>query len=65
MRDLIEKNLSTQIERTVVKALLDSYQKIVAEHRKGGTEECLTQAGKFVEHTLRAVEFIRTGVAPS
>lgn len=64
MRDIVEKNLSSRIEPKVVKSILDCYQKMVAERRKGGIEECLTQGGKFVEHCLRAVEFIRTGTAP-
>lgn len=65
MRALIQKNLSSKIDPKVVTALLDTYQKMVAERRKGGLEECLTQAGKFVEHVLRAVECIRTGSAPA
>lgn len=64
MRDTIEKNLSGSIEPDVVRALLGSYEKVVVEYRAGAIEECLTQAGKFVEHTLRAVEFLRTGSAP-
>lgn len=64
MRDTIEKNLSANIDPEVVRALLNSYQKVVVEYRAGGIEECLTQAGKFVEHALRAVEFLRTGTAP-
>lgn len=65
MRAAIQKNLSAKVDASVVAALLDTYQKMVAERRKGGIDECLTQAGKFVEHTLRAVEFIRTGAAPA
>lgn len=64
MRDSIEKNLGGHIDPSVVRALLSSYEKVVVEYRAGGIEECLTQAGKFVEHTLRAVEFLRTGTAP-
>lgn len=65
MRALIQKNLSSKIDAAVVAAVLDTYQKMVAERRKGAVEECLMQAGKFVEHALRAVEFIRTGSAPA
>lgn len=64
MRSVIQKNLSSKIDPVVVKALLDTYEKMVAERRKGGVEECLTQGGKFVEQALRAVEFIRIGSAP-
>lgn len=65
MRPLIENSLATSIDSAVVTALLDAYQKMVRERRAGGLDECLTQAGKFVEHTLRAIEFIRSGSAPS
>jgi hypothetical protein len=65
MRDLIEKSLSTKIEVGILKALLDAYQKMVLEKRIGGRDESLTQAGKFVEHTLRAIQFIRTGITLS
>lgn len=61
MRDLIEKSLSTKIDGRILKALLDTYQKMLLEKRIGGRDESLTQAGKFVEHTLRAIQFIRTG----
>jgi hypothetical protein len=64
VRHTIEKNLSASIEPDVVRALLTSYEKVVVEFRAGAIEECLTQAGKFVEHALRAVEFLRTGTAP-
>lgn len=65
MRDVIEKSLASKLDPAVVKSLLDTYQKMVGERKKGRTEECLTQAGKFVEHTLRTVEYVRTGMTPS
>lgn len=65
MRPLIENSLATRIDPAVVAALLDAYQKMARERRVGGFDECLTQAGKFVEHTLRAIEFIRSGSAPT
>jgi hypothetical protein len=33
--------------------------------RKGDAEAALNAAGKFVEHALRAVEHVRTGIVPS
>jgi DNA-binding transcriptional ArsR family regulator len=64
MRDLILKNLSLAIDPKVVIALLASYENLTARVRRGDLDAALGEGGKFVEHTLRAVEFIRTGVAP-
>lgn len=64
MRDLILKNLSATVDTRVVEQLLDSYEKLVARFRGGDLDGSLSEAGKFVEHTLRAVEYIRTGSAP-
>jgi hypothetical protein len=64
MRDLIITNLSSAIDPQVVTALLGSYEKLTARFRKGDLDGSLAEAGKFVEHTLRALEFIRTGVTP-
>lgn len=60
MRADIEQNLAGSIEPKLVSDLLNSYQVMVVESQKGGFTECLTASGKFVEHTLRIVEFIRT-----
>jgi hypothetical protein len=38
---------------------------IRSKFRRGDLDGCLGEAGKFVEHTLRAVEHIRTGTAPA
>jgi hypothetical protein len=65
MRELLLKNLSLSIEPKVVVALVGSYEKLQAKFKKGDLDGCLAEAGKFVEHTLRAVEHIRTGVAPA
>lgn len=64
MKAEIIQNLSTRIDRSVVVALVENYQAIIAEYRKGRSEECLNHSGKFVEHTLRALEGIRTGSYP-
>src|ERR1700737_4654724 len=64
MRDLILKNLSLAIDPKVVGGLLTSYENLTARVRKGDLDAALAEGGKFVEHALRAVEFIRTGVAP-
>jgi hypothetical protein len=65
MRDLILKNLSTAIDASVLEKLLDSYENLVFRAQKGDLDGALGAAGKFVEHTLRAVEFVRTGTAPA
>jgi hypothetical protein len=65
MREAIVADLSTAIDAKVSSAIVDTYVRLVAEYRKGDIEGCLGAAGKFVEHTLRGIEFIRTGVAPA
>jgi hypothetical protein len=52
------------IDPKVVGGLLTSYENLTARVRKGDLDAALAEGGKFVEHALRAVEFIRTGVAP-
>lgn len=64
MRDAVIKDLSATIDPKVAAALVGSYEKLVASSRRGDLDGCLTTAGLFVEHVLRAVEFVRTGVAP-
>jgi len=64
MRATVVKDLSTAIEPAVACALVDAYEKLVSSFRRRDLEGCLTTAGLFVEHALRAVEFIRTGAAP-
>ena len=63
MRALMISNLSSTIDNKVVEDLVLSYEALVINHQKGNIDVCLTNAGKFVEHVLRAIEFIRTGVA--
>ena len=64
-QSLIQRSLSVAINESIVDSLLTTYDKMIKERRLGGVDECLTQAGKFVEHTLRAVEYIRVGSAPA
>lgn len=64
MRDSIIADLSSAIDSAVVEDLVSSYETLVSEYRKGDRTACLTEAGKFVEHTFRAAEFLRTGIAP-
>jgi hypothetical protein len=53
------------IKREVVVDLIETYDELVTAFRKGDVGTTLKLGGKFVEHTLRALEFIRTKVAPT
>src|SRR5258705_545125 len=64
MRDALIMDLSSVIEPRVATDLVESYEKLVSSFRRGDLDDCLRTAGLFVEHALRAVEFIRTGSAP-
>lgn len=64
MRALISASLKTAFDPAIVDDLLDSYEKLVGEYRKSDPEATLNAAGKFVEHLLRAIEGVRTGLAP-
>lgn len=59
------KNLSLAIDPKVVTGLLASYENLTARVRRGDLDAALAEAGKYVEHTLRAIEFIRSGAAPN
>lgn len=65
MRALILDNLKAAFAPSVAEDLLRSYEKLVTEYRKSDPEAALNACGKFVEHVLRAIEFMRTGVAPT
>lgn len=65
LRDQISLNLSAHIDAAVVKDLLSTYDDLIAKHRSGDLEGALTKAGRFVEHSLRAIEYVRTGAAPA
>lgn len=64
MRDAIIRDLAAAIDPKVATDLVDSYEKLVTSFRRGDLDNCLRTSGLFVEHALRAVEFIRTGSAP-
>ncbi len=64
LRDQIGSDLSAHIDAAVVEDLLLTYDDLISKHRSGDLEGALTKAGRFVEHTLRAIEFVRAGVAP-
>src|SRR5262249_34166688 len=64
IREQIIKDLSSVIDTQVAAALVDSYEDLAASYARGDLDRCLTKAGLFVKHALRAIESIRTGVAP-
>lgn len=61
MSEQILTDLSTSIDPDIVADLITSYIDVVTRYRKGDIDGCLSASGKFVENTLRAVEFLRTG----
>lgn len=61
MREEIIANLSSGIDASIVKELVETYEQLVAAYRKDNLETCLSATGRFVEHTLRAIEYVRTG----
>lgn len=65
MREELERNLSSKINPAVVSDILNAYEGLIQKHRALDAEAALTRAGKFVEHIFRALEFIRTGIAPA
>ena len=64
MRDVIVQNLFGAIDPVIVAQLVETYERVISKFRTGDLDGCLVTAGKFVEHTLRAIEFIRVGAAP-
>lgn len=64
MRDQIINDLSAHLDKAVVSSLVTEYEKLVSRYRSGNVEGCLVAAGKFVEHTFRALEYLRTRTAP-
>jgi len=64
MRDQIITDLSSHIDKDVAIDLLNSYEQVVARFRGGDVEGSLVAAGRFVEHTFRALEFVRSRVSP-
>jgi len=63
--DFILQNIATALGSDVTSDLVASYASLVSRFRKGDTEAALVSGGKFVEHTLRAIEGLRTGAVPA
>jgi hypothetical protein len=64
MHDAVIRDLSAGVDAKVAAAFVGAYEKLVSSFRRGDVDDCLRAAGVFVEHALRAVEFVRTGAPP-
>lgn len=60
MKQIIIQNLSSHIDTSIVHDLIETYEELLSKHRTGDLEGALAKAGRFVEHTLRAIEYLRT-----
>jgi len=58
-------SLQSGFGTSIAADLVAAYEKLLGEFRKSDAEAALNAAGKFVENTLRAIEHVRTGMAPS
>lgn len=56
----IKADLSSHIDSTIVDDILESYAKLLTKHRASKLDEALVAGGRFVEHILRAIEYVRT-----
>lgn len=65
MRERIVADLSTHIEPSVVGDLISAFEELHHKEAVGDLQGALMKAGRFVEQTLRAIEYLRTGSAPN
>ena len=65
MREQIKQELENKFHSCVVEDLISSYEELVCKYGIGDFEAALTKAGRFVEHTLLAIESLRSEAAPS
>lgn len=65
MRDMIVADLASKVPGSLAEDLVEAYEELVTKYRCGDLEAALTKAGRFVEHSLRFIEHIRTGNAPA
>lgn len=65
MRAIILASLRAGLEPTVAHDIVETYDQLLGEFRKGDCEATLNASGKFVEHILRAIEHKRTGTLPT
>ena len=64
MHALVLASLQRGFHPLVAEDLIAAHGKLLAEFRKGDAEAALNASGKFAEHVLRAIECVRSGIAP-
>jgi hypothetical protein len=57
----IVENLSSELDRTLVVALIDEYRAVKRNHFLGDPERTMIRAGKFCETVFQILEYIVTG----
>lgn len=60
-KETIIDNISVSIERSIAINIVDTFQEMVKYHNSCQPELVLSKGGRFVEHVLRAIEYIVTG----
>ena len=60
MKRYLIQELSQKLPEDLVKDLVESYEKVLIEYRKGKWDDTLLKAGKFVENVFRILHFLRT-----
>ena len=58
MQNTVIENLSAHIPESIVNDLLQTHSEVTGSYRSGDLQNVLTKAGRFVEHTLRALEYL-------
>jgi len=61
MKEQIIKELSSLIPLELVIDLIESYEKVLIEYKKGEWRDTLLFSGRFVENVFRILHYIRTG----
>jgi hypothetical protein len=59
-REILKEGLAKVLPEKIVEDLLESYNELLAEYRKGNWKYVLLHAGRFVENTFRALHFLVT-----
>jgi len=54
-------NISVAIDPSIATDMVDAFQEIITRYKSGQPELALSKGGRFVEHVLRAIEYVRIG----
>jgi len=60
-RNDVIKNISVAIDISIATDMVNTFQEMLTRYRSRQPELALSKGGRFVEHVLRAIEYIRTG----